>query len=84
MSPQTAQLVAGFLNLVFWIILARVLLSWFVRDPSNPLVRFLGGLTDPLLQPLSRVLTFGGMDFSPMVVLFGLRIVQRAILQGAF
>jgi len=83
MSLETARLVSGFLDLVFWIVLVRVLLSWVVRDPANPVARFLGTLTDPLLQPLSRVFTFGGLDFSPMILLFGLRFVQRMILQGA-
>lgn len=83
MSYETARFLSGFIDVVFWIVLVRVLLSWVIRDPSNPIARFVGTLTDPLLSPLSRVLTFGGIDFSPMVVLIGLRMVQRMILQGA-
>lgn len=83
MSPQTAQLLSGFLTLVYWIVIARVLLSWVVRDPSNPLVRLLGTLTDPLMRPLSRVMTFGGLDLSPMVVIVGINLLRRVILQSA-
>lgn len=72
-------MLAAFLGLLWWLILVRVLLSWFIRDPGNPVVDLLGTLTDPLLRPLSRVLTFNGMDFSPMVVLLVLGTLRRAL-----
>ncbi|WP_373044669.1 YggT family protein [Vulgatibacter sp.] len=75
-------MVAQFLNLVWIVVLVRVILSWVVRDPENPLVRFVGTLTDPWMRPLSRHLTFGGLDLSPMVVLIGIRVVQRMLLSA--
>ncbi|HWV39481.1 MAG TPA: YggT family protein [Vulgatibacter sp.] len=83
MSTQTALMLSGFLTLVYWIVIARVLLSWVVRDPSNPLVRLLGTLTDPLMKPLSGVMTFGGLDLSPMVVILGISFLKRLILKSA-
>ncbi len=83
MSVETALLVAQFLNFVSWVVIARVLLSWVVRDPANPLVRLLGGLTDPLMRPLSRILTFGGLDLSPMIVILGLSMARRLVLSSA-
>jgi YggT family protein len=71
------------LDIFTWVLLARVLLSWFIRDPSNPLMRFLGGLVDPLLAPLSRILTFGGIDFAPIVALLVVQALQRLIAQSA-
>lgn len=82
MSPQTAGMLSGFLSLVSWIVIVRVLLSWVVRDPANPLVRLLGTLTDPWMRPLSRVMTFGGLDLSPMVVILGINFLKRLILQS--
>lgn len=76
------QMLAAFLNLVWWLIFIRVILSWVIRDPTNPVASLLGTLTDPLLRPLSRVLTFQGMDFSPMLVLIVLGAVRRALLVG--
>lgn len=76
------NMLAAFLNLLWWLILIRVILSWVVRDPSNPVANLVGRLTDPLLRPLSRVLTFNGMDFAPMVVLIILGAVRRALLLG--
>lgn len=83
MSPSTAILLADFLSVVSWIIIARVLLSWVVRDPANPIVRVIGTLTDPLMRPLSRFLTVGGIDLSPIAVLFLINMAKRALLSGA-
>lgn len=79
---NSMNMLAAFVNLLWWLILIRVILSWIVRDPSNPIVNLVGSLTDPLLRPLSRVLTFNGMDFSPMLVLIVLGAVRRALLFG--
>lgn len=80
MSPEMALMLASFLKVVWWVIFARVILSWVIRDPANPIARFLSTLTDPLLAPLSRVMTFGGMDFSPMLVLFAIGALQRVLI----
>ena len=53
-----------------WILLARVVVSWVDADPYNPIVRFLYGATEPVLERVRRVLPLyaGGFDFSPIVV----------------
>ncbi len=54
-------------------IFGRSLLSFVVRDWTNPLLRFLYDITEPLLAPVRRVLPLPvGLDFSPMVVILGL------------
>ena len=80
MSPETAIMLAHFLQLVWWIVIVRVILSWVVRDPGNPIVRFVSTLTDPWMRPLSRHLTFGGLDFSPVVVLLLIGAIRRGLL----
>jgi YggT family protein len=79
MSPAVASALIQVLEVYLYIVLARVLLSWIVRDPGNPLVRILGALTDPIMAPLSRVLTFSGIDLSPIVVIMGIKLLQRVI-----
>jgi YggT family protein len=71
-----------------FLILIRVILSWVNVNPYNPaidhpLVRILNQITDPVLNPLRRIIPpIGGMiDISPVVALIGLEIV-RAILVG--
>ena len=69
----------------FFIILARVLMSWvpmFTQRPldySNPIVKILLDLTEPVLAPLRRFLIIGMLDLSPMVVLFSLGLIAGAL-----
>lgn len=67
------------------VILARVILSWLpmagVRiDAYHPLIRFLYQITDPILNPIRRFSTFGMIDFSPIVALILLEIVQQILV----
>ena len=54
-----------------WIIIIRALLSWVNPDPYNPIVRFLYNVTEPVLYAVRRKLPFffGGIDFTPMLVI---------------
>ena len=66
-------------------ILARVILSWLpmagVRvDMYHPLIRLLYQITDPILDPIRRFATFGMMDFSPIVALILLEIIQQVLV----
>ena len=53
------------------IIVLNVLLSWVPPEHRpNELYVFLRKLTDPVLEPVRRILpSAGGLDFSPLVVL---------------
>jgi YggT family protein len=66
-------------------ILARVIISWLpmagVRvNMYHPLIRLLYQITDPILDPIRRFTTFGMMDFSPIVALILLEIIQRVLV----
>jgi YggT family protein len=62
------------------VVLAAVIVSWLSLDENHPIVRLTARLTRPVLEPIRRVLPpFGGMDFSPMVLLFGLRLLRRVL-----
>ncbi len=69
----------------FFIVLLRVLMSWvpmFTQRPldySNPIVKILLDLTEPVLAPLRRFLIIGMLDLSPMVVLFSLGLIAGAL-----
>jgi YggT family protein len=78
------------LRVVTYIIIAQAILSWLVAfnviNTYNDFVRsFLHALdrmTEPLYRPIRRILPdFGGIDFSPMVVLL-LIYVLRILLSG--
>lgn len=70
MNDQIAGLFRAFLFLLILATLARAVLSWFPVSPSNPFLRIVHQLTDPLIVPLRRRLpAMGGFDFSPLIVI---------------
>lgn len=73
-------LLAVALNLYTFLILARILITWIPNlDPHNPAVQMLSQVTDPVLEPVRRLIPpLGGMiDISPIVVLFALSFIAQ-------
>ncbi|MCG6943980.1 MAG: YggT family protein [Deltaproteobacteria bacterium] len=70
------------LSLYMWIIIARAVISWVNPDPYNPIVRVLYSITDPVLLAIRRrlPLAFGGIDFSPIVVILAIIFLQRFLV----
>ncbi len=78
------MLLVQLLDLYSLVVLGAVLISWFQLPPSNPVATFLHTLTEPLLGPIRRLLPdLGGLDFSPLVLLFGLRMLRGLLLASA-
>ena len=87
MLANLISAIAGVLNwvltLYMYIVIARALVTWVNPDPRNPIVRFLYNATEPLLYRVRRVVPYmGGIDFSPLVVIFGIYFLQ-AFLVGS-
>ena len=71
-----------FLNLLLQIlsiaILIRVLLTWFPIDQSNPIIRLLFDVTEPVLAPFRRIIPRIGMfDLSPIAAMLVIQFVQQ-------
>jgi YggT family protein len=63
------------------VVFLAVIASWLKLSPEHPLVRVTSALTEPVLAPIRRVLpSMGGLDFSPMVLLFALRLLARFVV----
>ena len=73
-----AMVLNTLLSIYFWIVIASAVLSWVNPDPYNPIVRFLRAATEPLYYRIRRVVPhhFGGIDFTPLVVLLGIQFLQ--------
>lgn len=78
------------LQVLMWIIVIQAILSWLVAfnviNTHNDFVRSflyaLDRITAPLYRPIRRILPdFGGLDFSPIVILL-LIYVLRILLAG--
>jgi len=72
------------LSAYMWIIIIRALISWVSPDPYNPIVQFLRAATDPVLYRVRRWLpvSFGGIDFSPLIVIAGIIFLQAFLVQS--
>jgi YggT family protein len=75
------QLLELALNLYFYAILIRALLSWFGPLPYNPALSLLYSLTEPVLHAGRRLWPpAGGIDLSPLVPLIGIQLVKMLLL----
>jgi YggT family protein len=74
------------LTIFMWIIIARAILSWVSPDPYNPVVRFIHNITEPVLYQIRRriPLSFGGIDFSPILVLLAVIFLQRFVVESLY
>src|SRR5262245_13720332 len=74
-----AWLVDYLLWAYMWIIIIRALISWVNPDPWNPIVRFLYQVTEPVLRPIRRRLPNSAIDFSPLLVILAIMVLQRFV-----
>ena len=87
------QILLILLTVVWWIIVIQMILSWLVafnvintyNDFVRGLMRGLDRFLEPVYRPIRKVLPdFGGLDFSPMVVLLVLWILNQVLYDVAF
>ena len=74
------------LQILVWVIIVQVILSWLVAfnviNTSSNFVRtiFVGleRLTAPLYRPIRKIMPdFGGIDFSPIVLILAIQILRK-------
>lgn len=76
------------LNVLVIMIIIQAILSWLMafnviggrNDGMRRFVLALDRMTDPIYRPIRSILPdFGGIDFSPLVVLLLIRAIQAVI-----
>ena len=72
-------------NVVYLLVLARAVISWFPSPgvQYHPISLWLHRVVDPMLRPFRRMLSpyqTGGLDFSPLLLLVTIVIAQRILL----
>lgn len=80
-----AQVLDVLLNIYWWIILIRALISWVNPDPYNPIVVFLQRATEPVLEPIRRLVPperMGGIDLSPLLAALAILFVRVFLVQS--
>jgi YggT family protein len=76
------QLLLVILQLYSYILLARALVSWIPNlDPYHPAVQFLYTITEPVLEPIRKLVPpLGGMiDISMIIAFFGLIVLEQLL-----
>jgi len=70
------------LFLYMWLIIIRAVISWVNPDPYNPIIQFLGRVTDPVLDTIRRrVGIIGGIDVSPILAILLIIFLQYAVVE---
>jgi YggT family protein len=73
-------IIYGILAALMLLIFARIIYSW-VASPNSRVLHLLIRATEPVMGPLRRVIPPVGMiDISPMIVLFLLDLLKRAVM----
>ncbi len=66
------------LNLMFFVILIRIILSWVAPGNYNPITALLNTLAEPILRPFRRLIpAIGGLDISPI---FAIVLLQAGVI----
>ncbi|MBU2970075.1 YggT family protein [Pseudoalteromonas sp. C2R02] len=69
-------LVKEAINLVFWVLIIRAILSW-VSQGNNPMEAVFHQLTEPMLRPIRKIIPpIGGLDLSVLVLIIGIQFIQ--------
>jgi YggT family protein len=76
------------LQLYWWVIIAMIIMSWLISfnviNTRNQFVdqvwRTLNALTEPVLNPIRRVMpNFSGLDISPIILFLIILFIQQVI-----
>ena len=66
-----------------FLIIIRCFLSFIPHDPYNSILRYVYEITDPVLEPCSRMLPESlryPMDFTPMVALLVIQVLYQVLV----
>ena len=79
-----ARMLDIILSIMFWLIFIRALLSWVSPDPFNPIVQFLYRATEPILEPIRRLLPMMAVDVSPIIAFLVLMFLKSFLVTTLF
>ncbi len=69
-------------NVLIWILILRILLSWFPQvDWYKQPFKFIADVAEPILEPFRRLIPpISGLDFSPIVAFLVLGMLQKVLV----
>ena len=82
MHPYVAQFTLTFLTILTWSVVARALIGWLPIDQSSTVYQVLFRITEPVIDPIRRVLPSTGMlDLSPLAAILVLIVLQQMVIK---
>ncbi len=90
MSIAFLNLLLSIISLLTFIVFAWVIVSWLLafniintrNQVVYQIVKTLDAIINPLVAPIRKIIpSFGGLDFSPIILLFALYFLQDWIMQ---
>ncbi len=70
------------IELLIILVVIHAIGSWFPQVRESRFYYYIDRIVDPLLEPIRRVVpSVGGVDFSPMILIFILILIDRAVLR---
>ena len=77
-----AMLFGLLFKILYFLLVVRIILSWFQVDPYSGPAQVLYQITDPILAPFQRIpfLRVGPLDLSPIVAFFVLNLLGGIIV----
>ena len=69
------------LTAMYWLIIFRAVISWVSPDPFNPIVQFVHRVTEPVLEPLRRLLPPLPLDISPILAFLVIIFMRSFLVQ---
>ncbi len=82
MNPYVAQFTLTFLTILTWSVVARALIGFLPIDQGSTVYQVLFRITEPVIDPIRRVLpNTGMMDLSPLAAILVLIVLQQMVIQ---
>ncbi|MEA3489176.1 MAG: YggT family protein [Candidatus Omnitrophota bacterium] len=76
-----ALLVSLIFNVIYFLLVIRIIMSWVNPDPYNEIVQIIYRVTDPILAPFRRLpLRWGMIDLSPILAFLVLSVLRSFIV----
>ena len=81
-----AAVLGSVLQIFWWLIVIRALLSWVNPDPHNAIVQFIERATEPVLFPFRQIIPAYkiGLDLSPLFALLLIHFLKVFLVQTLF
>jgi len=79
-----ADVLSFVLTVMYWLILIRALISWVNPDPYNHIVQLLYKFTEPVLEPIRRILPPSlrfGLDISPIIAFLLIMFLRNFLIK---